>query len=217
MPGTQNVQIYDSLLRCGEGVIDHYLVRHEYASTIMADGYARATGEVGVALTVPGPGASNASTGLLEAFTDCVPVLLITGQSESRFYHRHPSKMFHGLDQMSFFEPITKYRAIARSVEEIPRVVKEAFRAMRSGRPGPAMLEFPQDVIIGEGEAPVPPRVERDEDGEPDATALTWAAQRLREAERPILLAGSAVISGDACRELRDLAEKLRAARSCAT
>jgi len=211
MPGTQNIQIYDSLLRCGAGVIDHYLVRHEYAATIMADGYARSTGEVGVALTVPGPGASNASTGLLEAFTDCVPVLLITGQSESRFYHRHPSKMFHGLDQMSFFESITKYCAIARTVEDIPRVVTEAFRAMRSGRPGPAMLEFPQDVIIGEGEVPVPPRVERGDDGEPDTTALSWAAQRLREAERPILLAGSAVISGDACTELRGLAEKLKA------
>lgn len=211
MPGTQNIQIYDSLLRHGAGVIDHYLVRHEYASTIMADGYARATGEVGVALTVPGPGASNASTGLLEAFTDCVPVLLITGQSESRFYHRHPSKMFHGLDQMSFFEPITKYCAIARTVEDIPRLVTEAFRAMRSGRPGPAMLEFPQDVILGEGEALVPPRVQRAEDGEPDAAAIAWAAQRIREAERPILLAGSAVISGDACRELRELAEKLQA------
>ena len=211
MPGTQNIQIYDSLLRCGAGVIDHYLVRHEYASTIMADGYARATGEVGVALTVPGPGASNASTGLLEAFTDCVPVLLITGQSESRFYHRHPSKMFHGLDQMSFFEPITKYCAIARTVEDIPRLVTEAFRAMRSGRPGPAMLEFPQDVILGEGEELVSPRVQRAEDGEPDAAAIAWAAQRIREAERPILLAGSAVISGDACRELRELAEKLQA------
>ena len=211
MPGTQNIQIYDSLLRCGAGVIDHYPVRHEYASTIMADGYARATGEVGVALTVPGPGASNASTGLLEAFTDCVPVLLITGQSESRFYHRHPSKMFHGLDQMSFFEPITKYCAIARTVEDIPRLVTEAFRAMRSGRPGPAMLEFPQDVVLGEGEALVPPRVQRAEDGEPDAAAIAWAAQRIREAERPILLAGSAVISGDACRELRELAEKLQA------
>ena len=211
MPGTQNIQIYDSLLRCGAGVIDHYLVRHEYASTIMADGYARATGEVGVALTVPGPGASNASTGLLEAFTDCVPVLLITGQSESRFYHRHPSKMFHGLDQMSFFESITKYCAIARTVEDIPRVVTEAFRAMRSGRPGPAMLEFPEDVILGEGEALVPPLVQRAEDGEPDAAAIAWAAHRIREAERPILLAGSAVISGDACRELRELAEKLQA------
>ena len=84
-------------------MIEHYLVRHEYAATLMASGFARSTGEVGVALTVPGPGASNASTGILEAFTDSVPVLLITGQSDSKFYDKHPSKMFHGLDQMSFF------------------------------------------------------------------------------------------------------------------
>jgi acetolactate synthase-1/2/3 large subunit len=133
MPGTQNLHIYDALKRVGSGVIDHYLVRHEYAATKMADGFARSTGDVGVALTVPGPGASNASTGILEAFTDCVPVLLITGQSESTFYQRPPSKMFHGLDQMRFFDPITKYCAIARSVEEIPGVVENAFRAMRSG------------------------------------------------------------------------------------
>ena len=86
MPGTQNIQIYDSLLRQGSDTIKHYLVRHENAATLMADGYARSSGEVGVALTVPGPGASNASTGLLEALTDCVPVLLITGQSDSKFY-----------------------------------------------------------------------------------------------------------------------------------
>ena len=104
MPGTQNIQIYDSLLRRGTG-IEHFLVRHEYSATHMADGFARSTGEVGVALTVPGPGASNASTGILEAFTDCVPVLLITGQSDSKFYTKHPSKMFHGLDQMQFFKP----------------------------------------------------------------------------------------------------------------
>ena len=78
MPGTQNIDIYDSILRCSGGVIEHYLVRHEYAATLMASGFARSTGEVGVALTVPGPGASNASTGILEAFTDSVPVLLIT-------------------------------------------------------------------------------------------------------------------------------------------
>ena len=73
------------------------------------------------------------------------------------------------------------------------------------------MLEFPQDVVTGEGEASIPPRVERSADGEPDAAALTWAAQRIVEAERPILLAGSAVISGGACGELRQLAEKLQA------
>ncbi len=211
MPGTQNIQIYDSLLRCGAGVIDHYLVRHEYASTQMADGYARSTGEVGVALTVPGPGASNASTGILEAFTDCVPVLLITGQSDSQFYMRHPSKMFHGLDQMSFFESVTKYCAIAHTIEEIPEVVENAFRVMRTGRPGPVVLEFPMDVVTGEGEVPIPPHVDRQPSGLPDPADLQSAMEALNQAEMPILFVGSAVIHSDAREELQQLTEKLNA------
>lgn len=211
MPGAQNIQIYDSLLRQGTGSINHFLVRHEYAATQMADGFARATGEVGVAITVPGPGASNASTGILEAFTDCVPVLLITGQSHSDSYKRHPSKMFHGLDQMRFFEPLTKYCAIAHTVSEIPIVVENAFRAMRNGRPGPTVLEFPVDVLTGEGDVRIPPRVERTELSPPDDTSLSAAVDKIRDAKMPLIFAGSAVIHANARNELRLLAEKLNA------
>ena len=211
MPGTQNIQIYDALLRRGEGTIDHYLVRHEYAATQMADGFARATGEVGVAITVPGPGASNASTGILEAFTDCAPVLLITGQSDSSLYSKHPSKMFHGLDQMRFFESITKYCAIAHTVAEIPVVIENAFKAMRSGRPGPTMLEFPMDVVTGEGDVRIPPRVERTELPPPDDASLSTAVETIRKAKMPLIFAGSAVFHSNARNELRLLAEKLNA------
>ena len=211
MPGTQNIQIYDSLLRRGGGAIDHYLVRHEYAATQMADGFARATGEVGVAITVPGPGASNASTGILEAFTDCAPVLLITGQSDSSLYSKHPSKMFHGLDQMRFFESLTKYCAIAHTVDEIPLVVENAFKAMRNGRPGPTVLEFPMDVITGEGDVRIPPRVERSELPLADDASLRAAVETLRAAEMPLIFAGSAVFHSNARNELRMLAEKLNA------
>ena len=211
MPGTQNIQIYDALLRRGKDTIDHYLVRHEYAATQMADGFARATGEVGVAITVPGPGASNASTGILEAFTDCAPVLLITGQSDSSLYSKHPSKMFHGLDQMRFFESITKYCAIAHTVAEIPVVVENAFKAMRNGRPGPTMLEFPMDVVTGEGEVRIPPRVERAELPPPDDADLSTAVETIRNAKMPLIFAGSAVFHSNARNELRLLAEKLNA------
>lgn len=211
MPGTQNIQIYDALLRRGKDTIDHYLVRHEYAATQMADGFARATGEVGVAITVPGPGASNASTGILEAFTDCAPVLLITGQSDSSLYSKHPSKMFHGLDQMRFFESITKYCAIAHTVAEIPVVVENAFKAMRNGRPGPTMLEFPMDVVTGDGDVRIPPRVERSELPPPDNTDLSTAVETIRNAKMPLIFAGSAVFHANARNELRLLAEKLNA------
>ncbi len=211
MPGTQNIHIYDSLLRRGSGSINHYLVRHEYSASLMADGFARATGDVGVAITVPGPGASNASTGILEAYTDCVPVLLITGQSHSDTYKRHPSKMFHGLDQMRFFEPITKYCAIARTTTEIPIVVENAFKAMRNGRPGPTVLEFPMDVTSGNAKVRIPQRVERDELPPPNDTSLSSVIDKIRKSKYPLIFAGSAVIHANARTELRLLAEKLNA------
>ena len=211
MPGTQNIQIYDALLRRGAGQIDHYLVRHEYAATQMADGFARSTGEVGVAITVPGPGASNASTGILEAFTDRSPVLLITGQSHTELYSKSPDKMFHGLDQMRFFESFTKYCAIAHTVAEIPVVVENAFKAMRTGRPGPTVLEFPMDVVMGEGDVRIPPRVERPVGDYPDDASLHDAVETIRKAKRPLIFAGSAVFHANAQNELRLLAEKLNA------
>jgi acetolactate synthase-1/2/3 large subunit len=212
MPGTQNIQIYDSLLRCGAGAIDHYLVRHEYGASIMADGYARAGGDVGVALTVPGPGASNASTGLLQAFTDCVPVLLLTGQHDTAHFSRDPAKLFHGLDQMSFFEPLTRFCGSARSVADIPRLVEQAFQVLRAPRPGPAMLEFAQDVITADATGhDVPPRVDGQTAAAPDEALLEQAAEAIGAARRPLLLAGNGVITGGARQALRDLAEKLQA------
>ncbi len=211
MPGVQNLQIYDAIFRRGEGAIGHYLVRHEYAATLMASGFARSTGDVGVAVTVPGPGATNAATGILEAFTDCVPVLLITGQSDSRYYAKDPAKMFHGLDQMAFFRPITKYCAIARTPDEIPKVVNEAFRAFRSGRPGPVVLEFPDDVLARPAEADIPPPVGRIQGPTPDQNAIRAAAEALSRARMPMIFVGSAVIHAAAREELRLLAEKLNA------
>ena len=211
MPGTQNIHIYDSLLRRGTGSINHFLVRHEYSATLMADGFARATGDVGVVITVPGPGASNASTGILEAYTDCVPVLLITGQSHSNTYSRHPSKMFHGLDQMQFFKPITKYCAIAHTVSEIPIVVENAFKAMRNGRPGPTVLEFPMDVTSANAQVRIPQRVERDDLPPPEGVDISAAIEKIRNAKYPLIFAGAAVVHTKARTELRLLAEKLNA------
>lgn len=211
MPGTQNIHIYDSLRRRGSGTIKPYLVRHEYSATMMADGYARATGDVGVAITVPGPGASNASTGILEAYTDCVPVLLITGQSHSETYKRHPSKMFHGLDQMRFFEPITKYCAIARTASEIPIVVENAFKAMRNGRPGPTVLEFPMDVTSGNANVRIPQWVERDDLPSPQNSDINSAIDEIRKSRFPLIFAGAAVVRTKARNELKLLAEKLNA------
>jgi acetolactate synthase-1/2/3 large subunit len=213
MPGVQNLRIYDAIQR--SRALDHYLVRHEYAATFMAFGQAHASGDVGVALTVPGPGATNAATGILEAYTDCEPVLLITGQGHSNLYQRDPAKLFHGLDQMALFKPITKYCAIARSTDEIPDVVEQAFRAMRSGRPGPVVLEFPDDVLMGSSDASAPSYVERVPGPAPDPGGIQQAAATLAKAKKPMIIAGSAVISAGAREELRLLAEKLNAPVAC--
>jgi len=210
MPGTQNIHIYDALYRRGGGM-QHVLFRNEQAATLMADGYARVTGDVGVALTVPGPGAANAAGGLEEAMCDCVPVLLITGQAHTeQLRRRHPSKMFHGLDHQQVFASVAKYCGLAWSVAEIPQVVAAAFRAMRNGRPGPTVLDFPMDVVTAQAERQVAPRVERERVA-PDAGEVTKAVDVMRSAHRPLILAGGMVADAEAMPELQALAEHLNA------
>ena len=158
--GVQNLHIYDAIFRSSAGSIDHYLVRHEYAATLMAHGFARTTGDVGVALTVPGTGCHQrrhrAPGGLYR--TVCL-YCLITGQSHSRFYEKDPAKIVsRSGSNVHCVRPITKYCAIARSTDEIPNVVDEAFRALRSGRPGPVVLEFPDDVLTGSTNGGYPAR-----------------------------------------------------------
>ena len=211
MPGTQNLGLYDALYRAGPGV-QHLLVRNEQAATMMAGGFARATGEVGVAITVPGPGASNGATGVGDAFTDCQPVLLICGGFERPMQHRDRSKMFHGLDQQSFFRPIVRYYGCPHSAAQIPQAVRAAFAAIWSGRPGPAVLEIPPDVAAEEGGSPgipepIVPRLDR----VPDPESVRRVAARVRGLERPAILAGGDVIASGARPGLERLATRLGA------
>ncbi len=208
MPGTQNSRIYDCLLRGGG--INHYLIRNEQAATLMASGYARASGEVGVALTVPGPGSTNASTGLGDACADCVPVLLITGGTEVAYDGRARSKCFHGLDQAAFFAPITRFFARPRSVEEIPAALIGAFKALRAPRPGPAVIDLPADVAATPGDVEIPTYVEGDLPA-PDPEAMRRAAAILSGCRRPAILAGGNVMAAGATAELRQLAEAWQA------
>ena len=117
--------------------------------------------------------------------------------------------MFHGLDQMRFFEPITKYCAIARSVSDIPNVVENAFKAMRNGRPGPTVLEFPMDVTTGEGEVRIPTRVEREDSTPPDDSDLNKVIETIQNANYPLIFAGSAVIHSNARNEFKTACGKI--------
>src|SRR5260370_39505770 len=107
----------------------------------MADGYARASGEVGVCVTVPGPGATHAASGIAGAFTDCAPVLLVASRSETRWEGQPTRDLFHGLDQMALFAPITKWCGAVRGPAGIASVIGRAFRDLRSGRPGPVVCD----------------------------------------------------------------------------
>lgn len=211
MPGTQNLPIYDALKRHQNG-FTHHLIRHEQNATLIANGYARASGRPGVAITVPGPGASNASTGIGDAYTDNVPVLLLTGGYTRSLSNRSRSKMFHGLEQDRFFEPITHYYGEPGTADEIPKVLDDAFRAMLTGRPGPAVVELSPDVInetcqrtpslsvpIQQSETPL------------DADTIKEIAQQLSRFEKPLILLGQDVIFSSVSEMLLDLAEQLTA------
>jgi acetolactate synthase-1/2/3 large subunit len=211
MPGTQNLALYDAF-HSGSSPIQHFLVRNEQAATLMAGGYARASGEVGVAITVPGPGASNAATGIGDAYTDCQPVLLITGGVDRDIQRRDRSKLFHGLDQASFFRPIVRYYGCPQTANDIPNAVRAAFSAMWEGRPGPAVLEIPPDVAAESAELTcVPHRIGPRAEKRPNAAAVQQAAALLREAKRPVILAGGDVIASHATPSLEQFARWLDA------
>src|SRR5690242_8421837 len=157
-PGGQLTPLYDALYR--EPTIRHFLARHEQAASFMADGYARATGRPGVCLAVCGPGVYNAATPLATAYTDSVPLLLLSGQIptvgrglRTGYYHEN--------EQLTACATLTRHRACARSAEEIVAEVDQCFAAMITGRPGPALLEVPLDVQRQEAPAltfgPPPP------------------------------------------------------------
>jgi acetolactate synthase I/II/III large subunit len=209
IPGALNGALYDAL-REHQETLRHVLVRHECGGAFMADGYARASGDVGVCVTVPGPGTTHAASGIAGAFTDCAPVLLLTTSSETKWRGARRRDLFHGLDQQALFAPITKWTAQAQSSAEIPELLAEAFRQLRHGRPGPAHLEIPADLLDGEAGDTLPSRVTRDRpSAAPEAVARAAAA--LREARRPLLLAGAGVLHSAAWEALGEVATVLRA------
>ena len=192
-----------------ETKIRHILARDERGAAFMADGYARATGEIGVCLTTAGPGATNASTGTGTSFSDSVPVLLITGQVRTEALEGGKGA-YHEMDLLSFLRPITKWNGGVRRPEEIPALVVRAFEELRTGRPRPVHIEVPIDVLEAEARVGTPERVPGSTPGA-DEEEVMKVARMLREAERPILIAGGGAVSAGAADELIELAGLLRA------
>ena len=186
----------------------HVLVRHEQGAAHMADGYARATGRVGVAIATSGPGATNLVTGIATAMLDSSPIVCITGQVPTSAIG---TDAFQETDVTGVTLPVTKHNYLVYSVKELAYTIKEAFHIARTGRPGPVLVDVPKDVqnAVTEFEYPEdepsmpgyrPPRAAREED-------LRAALELIRKAERPVILAGHGVIMSGASREVLERRE----------
>ena len=211
VPGVQLDWAFDGLYKEREH-IKFVGPRHEQATTYMADGYARTRGEVGVAMVVPGPGMLNASAGLATAYSASSPVLLIAGQIDSRHIGEGLGLLHEIPDQTGILRSLTKWTARVTSPADIPGLVQEAFRQLRSGRPRPVALEVPPDILAARADValldPVPLEGFRTR---PDAARIQEAAALLRRAERPVILVGGGIEASGAAPELARLAEVLQA------
>jgi acetolactate synthase I/II/III large subunit len=206
MPGSHSTYIYDAIER--HGGIQTILCRNEQAGAFMADGYARATGRPGVICTTAGPGATNALSGIAEAFSDSVPVLLIAGQVNHDRIDQECGR-YHEVDLEGIFRPCVRFAGTLMTNEQIPAMVDRAFEAMISGRPGPAALMFPQDLMGLPADAnahTAPVTLNR---AELDSAAIAQATEAILASRRPIVLAGGGAVSSDAGAQIEELARRL--------
>lgn len=208
IPGVHNLHIYDALIDHPE--LNHYVVRHEQAAAFMADGYARATGEVGVVLVITGPGLTNALTGIAEAYSDSSPLLVVSAQVESALADKERGPLHEIRDQLALTRPVTLWNRRIGRPDEVAPAIHEAMACLRRGRPRPIHLEIPTDVIAAGAEmeigGPVPCERPR-----PDAAQIRRAADLLSRAECPLIVAGGGCVSSGAGDELASVAELLQA------
>ena len=205
-PGGASLHIYDAIFKQQE--VEHILVRHEQAATHMADGYARATGRVGVVLVTSGPGATNAITGLATAYMDSIPIIVISGQVPT---HVIGTDAFQETDMIGVSRPVVKHSFLIKSAEEIPQTVKEAFYIAASGRPGPVVIDIPKDATEPTESFPYcyPEHVELrsyDPATKGHTGQIKKAVQAILAARQPILYSGGGVVQADAADELVNLA-----------
>src|SRR5579872_4378922 len=205
-PGGAILPAYDAMLGYP---IRHVLVRHEQGATHMADGYARASGKVGVAIATSGPGATNMVTGIATAMMDSSPIVCITGQVGSKLIG---SDAFQETDITGITLPITKHNYLVTSVEEVAPAVREAFAVARSGRPGPVLVDITKDAQQASCEvdwdAAAPHLSEAYDDALPGDGDVQDAIALIQAAERPLILAGHGVMLSGAEREVLELAER---------
>ena len=208
IPGGAIIPVYDALY--DEHEIKHILTRHEQGAAHAADGYARALGKPGVCMTTSGPGATNLTTGILNAYMDSSPIVAISGQVATSVLGKDA---FQEADMLSVMLPITKHNFIIQRIEELPKTIRLAFRIAVTGRPGPVHIDLPRDVQVSEADLKIPAKVkyERPPKLRPDLEGVGKAVQLLLKAEQPVIYAGGGVIWSKASKELIELAELLNA------
>ena len=207
-PGGQAIKIYDALY--GSKQIHHVLARHEQGATHMADGYARATGKVGVVLVTSGPGATNTVTGIATAYMDSIPMVVITGQVTRGVIG---TDSFQESDIVGITMPVVKHSFLLQSTDDLTRTFREAFYIASTGRPGPVLIDIPSDLSGAEMVFHYPDSVSLPSykpTYRGNARQVKQAAELIQKAERPLLYAGGGIVTSHACAELTELAERMQ-------
>lgn len=207
LPGGVLLDLYDEMPKHD---IRHILVRHEQGAAHMADGYARATGRVGVCLVTSGPGATNTVTGIATAYMDSIPIVVFTGQVPTALIG---NDAFQEADIVGITRPCTKHNYLVKDVHDLARIIREAFYLARSGRPGPILVDLPKDVINAKAEYKYPKKISL-KGYKPTTEAHMGQIKRaytaIGKAKKPVIYAGGGVINSNAAGELKQLGENLR-------
>ena len=207
LPGGVLLDLYDEMPKHD---IRHILVRHEQGGAHMADGYARATGRVGVCLVTSGPGATNTVTGIATAYMDSIPIVVFTGQVPTALIG---NDAFQEADIVGITRPCTKHNYLVKDVHDLARIIREAFYLARSGRPGPILVDLPKDVINAKAEYKYPKKISL-KGYKPTTEAHMGQIKRaytaIGKAKKPVIYAGGGVINSNAAGELKQLGENLR-------
>jgi len=207
-PGGAVLHIYDELWRARDR-ITHYLVRHEQGAVHMAEGYARATGRAGVVLVTSGPGATNAVTGIANAYMDSTPIVVITGQVPK---HLIGTDAFQEVDTVGITRPCVKHNYLVREATDLPAVVREAFHLARSGRPGPVVIDIPKDVSAARSNYSRLDHVSfpfSTQTARVNQNSAREAVQQILKAKRPVLYVGGGIVNSGAVDSLLSFAELL--------
>ena len=210
-PGGQVINLYDALYTRRDR-IEHVLTAHEQGASHAADGYARASGEVGVVIATSGPGATNLVTGIATAYLDSIPLVAITGNVPNSLIGRDS---FQEVDITGVTLPITKHNFLVKSVDKLADTIREAFVIAKSGRPGPVLVDIPKDVQVAKCPYQPCPVVEKQPIKQAKGDKLTRAAQMIAEAQKPYIYFGGGAVSADISHEIIRLADKIDAPIGC--